>query len=104
MISDIRSRRTAIGTSITIGVGSGTLLKHKKSTDALNKEWAKSVLWRMGYIKRRANSTCKILPDNFEEIKMNFLANIRAVVKMEGVPSSLIINWDHSYSHKNRPL
>ena len=75
---------------------SGILLKHKKSTDVLNKEWAKSVLQRMGYTKQRANSTCKVLPDNFEEIKMNFLANIHAVVEIEDVPPSLIINWEHT--------
>ena len=34
MINDMRSRGTAIGTSVIIGVGSGILLKHEKSTDA----------------------------------------------------------------------
>ena len=50
----------------------------------------------MDYTKRRANNTCKVLPDNFEEIKINYLANIHAVVEMEDVPPSLIINWDHT--------
>ena len=63
----MRSQGTAIGTSVVIGVGKGILLKHKKSTVELGKEWAKSVLQQMGYMKRRANSKCKVLPDNFEE-------------------------------------
>lgn len=96
MIGDMRSRGTPIGTSVIIGVGRGILLKHKKSTVVLNKEWAKSVLRRMGYTKRKANSKCKVLPDNFEEIKKNYLADIRAVVEVEDVPPSLIINWDHT--------
>ena len=43
MIGDMRSRGTPIGTSVVVGVGRGILLKHKKSTVVLNKEWAKSV-------------------------------------------------------------
>ena len=91
----MRSRGTAIGTSVVIGVGKGILLKHKKPTVELGKEWAKSILQWMGYTKRRANSKCKALPDNFEEIKKNYLADIQAVVEMEDVPLSLVINWDH---------
>ena len=59
MIGDMRSRGTPIGTSVIIGVGRGILLKHKKSTVVLNKEWAKSVLHRMGYTKRKANINVK---------------------------------------------
>ena len=55
-----------------------------------------SVLRRMGYTKRKASSKCKVLPDNFDEIKRNFLADICAVVEMEDVPPSLVINWDHT--------
>ena len=50
----------------------------------------------MGYTKRRASSKCKVLLDNFEEIKKNYLADIQAVVEMEDVPPSLVINWDHT--------
>ena len=96
MIGDMRSRGTAIGTSVVIGVGREILLKHKNSTVVLSKEWAKSVLNRMGYTKRKANNKCKVLPDNFVEIKKNYLADICAVVEMEDVPPSLIINWDHT--------
>ena len=96
MIGDMRSRGIPIGTSVIICVGRRILLKHKKLTVVLNEEWAKSVLRRMGYTKRRANSKCKVLPDNFEEIKKNYLVDIRAVVEMGDVPPSLIINWDHT--------
>lgn len=43
----------------------------------------------MGYTKRKANSNYKVLPDNFEEIKKTFLADIQAVVEMEDVPPSI---------------
>ena len=62
----------------------------------LNKEWARSVLRRMGFTKRRANSKSKILPNNFEEIKEQFLTDVQSVIDMEEVPPSLILNWEHT--------
>ena len=44
VINKMRSQVTAIGTSVVIGVGKRILLKHKKPTVELGKEWAKSVL------------------------------------------------------------
>ena len=78
----------AIGTSVVIGVGKGILLKRKKPTIELGKEWAKSILHQMGYTKRRVNSKCQVLLDNFEEIKKNYLACIQAVVEMKDLPPS----------------
>ena len=75
LIGNMRSRGTAIGTSVVIGVRTGVLMKHtgkKPPPGKLSKEWAMSVLHRMGYTKRKASSKCKVLPENFEEIKLNF--------------------------------
>ena len=99
IILGMRSRGTPIGTSVVIGIGTGILLKHKKATASsfkLTKEWAKSVLRRMGFTKRKANTKCKINPDNFDEIKQQYLIDIHAAVEMEDIPPSLVINWDHT--------
>ena len=37
-------------------------------TVVINKEWAKSVLRRLGYTKRRGNSKSKILPENLRAV------------------------------------
>jgi len=69
-------RQSPIGASIIIGIGTGILMKHKKakaSSYKLNKEWAKSVVHRMGYTKRKGNSKCKVNPINFDEIKQHYL-------------------------------
>ena len=58
------------------------------------KDWAHYLLLRMGYVKRKANSKVKITVSNFEELKVNFLCDIKAIVLMEEIPSSLILNWD----------
>ena len=33
---------------------------------------------------------------NFEELKANFLSDVKAVVLMEEIPPPLILNWDHT--------
>ena len=99
MIVGMRLRGTPIGTSTVIGVGLGILKKHQQNGDVnihLNKEWARSVLRRMGYTKRRACSKSKVSPDNFREIKEQFLIDVEAVIDMEEVPPSLVVNWHHT--------
>ena len=103
LICGMRSRGTPIGTSVTIAVGRAILLKHDRRALQefgghvdLGKEWARSFLKRMGFTKRRASSTSKVLPFNFKELQEDFLTTIKAVVEMEEVPREMIINWDQT--------
>ena len=103
LIISMRSRGAPVGTSVVIGVGRGIMLKHSKpmllefgGAVSLSKEWAKSVLRRMGFTKRRANSKSKLLLENFMAIKEQFLRDIKSVVTMEDIPSALILNWDQT--------
>ena len=52
----------------------------------------------MGFMKRRASTKAKISITNFEEVKTQFLIDIKAVVEFEEIPSDLndIINWDQT--------
>jgi len=97
-ILGMRSRGTPIGTSVVIGITTGILMKHKKTTATgssyqRTKEWAKSVLRHVGFTKRKANSKCKV---NLLTSIKQYLIDICAVVEMENVPPSLVINWDHT--------
>ena len=47
------------------------------------KDWAHYLLLRMGYVKRKSNSKVKVTMSNFEELKANFLSDIKAVALME---------------------
>ena len=103
MIIAMRQRGTPIGTSVIIGVARGLLLKNNKSLIldfgghiSLNKEWAKSVLRRMNFTKRRGNSKAKVLPHDLEVIKKHFLIDIKSVIAMEDIPTDLVINWDQT--------
>ena len=41
-----------------------------------------------------ASTKAKVLIENFEQVKAQFLLDIKAVVEMEGILFDLIINWD----------
>ncbi len=103
IIIAMRSRGTAIGSVIVIAIARGILLKHDKrmleefgGSITLTKSWAKNVMRRMGFSKRRANSKAKILPHDFDVVKEQYLIDIKSVVSMEEIPHQLIINWDQT--------
>ena len=62
----------------------------------LTTTWAKSLLHRMSYVKRKGCSVKKLQVHDFEHIKQQFLIDIRAVVTLEEIPKDLILNWDHT--------
>ena len=49
----------------------------------------------MKWIKRHAHSKAKVTVENFEEVKENFLLNVKNVC-MDEVPGELIANWAHT--------
>jgi len=59
----------------------------------LSKSWAKSFL---GYVKRKVNTTVKVEPSHFEELKAQYLLYIKAAVQIAKIPMDLVINWDHT--------
>ncbi len=58
--------------------------------------WAKGLLRRMGYVKRRANTKSKVLVEEFEALKTQFVFDIDVISQMDEVPTDLVINWDHT--------
>jgi hypothetical protein len=59
-------------------------------------DWAKSIMRRMGLVKRKATKGVKHLPDDFEEIKKSYTSRVQKVVQTFDIPDSLIINWDQT--------
>ena len=62
----------------------------------LTKDWADYLLHHLGYVKRKSNSKDKVTPNDFTQMKSNFLADICAIVEMEEIPPALVLNWDHT--------
>jgi len=63
---------------------------------SLTPSWAKSILYRMNFVKRKYCSQAKPMVHGFEEIKAQFLGDVLAVVKIESIPDELVLNWDHT--------
>ena len=58
-------------------------------------DWAKNLLRRMGFIKRKACSKAKVNPEHFEKLKEEFLLEIKNIVTMDQIPHELI-NFDQT--------
>ena len=52
----------------------------------LTTSWAKSLLKKMNFTKRRATTKCSIPPHVFRDIKTKFLQSMIDMVKMEEIP------------------
>ena len=53
----------------------------------------------MGFVKHRATTKSKVLVSDFDDLKKQFLFDIKAFTEMEEIPEDLVINWDHTGLH-----
>lgn len=102
-IRSVRDSGGPITSLIAIAVGKAVVRKFDASMLAendgplsLTSNWAKSLLYRMNFVKRKGCSTAKPTIHDFESIKADFLCDVLAVVQMQGIPHELIFNWDHT--------
>ena len=74
----IRSTRAVVNTAVVIASAEGILMYKDPgllSRINLTKGWAKYLLHRMGFVRRKATSKAKVIVENFEELKEEFLLN-----------------------------
>ena len=76
----------------------GLLAQHGGHIQITN-TWARSLLTRMGYVKRKCSNAGKVAVPRFRELQGDFLADIQAEVIMNEIPSELILNWDQTALH-----
>ena len=76
-----------------------TLLASNGGGVTLTKDWAKYLLCRMGFVKRRGSTKAKVAIEDFEAIKELYLLDIKNVVQMDEIPPDLIVNWDQTGIH-----
>lgn len=51
----------------------------------------------MDFVKRKVyTKKPKLTVSNFEELKDQFLMNIKAITSMEDIPDEMIVNWDQA--------
>lgn len=105
-IESLRKVGGVVNTAIVRGAAHGivsvrhpSLLTEHGGSVELGKPWAKSLLKRMGYVKRKCSNAGKVTVSRFEELKEEYLADIKAEVVMHDIHTHLIFNWDQTALH-----
>ncbi|CAC5413807.1 unnamed protein product [Mytilus coruscus] len=62
----------------------------------ITSSFAKSLLRRMGFVKRKGTKAVKHLPNDFDEIRQEYISKINNVREKHHIPDTLIINWDQT--------
>ena len=50
----------------------------------------------MGFMKRKAKAKIKVLVEDFEKLKSQFLVDIETFTSLEEIPESLVFDWDQT--------
>ena len=102
-IRAVRDGGGVVNTAVVVAAALGMVKRRQPSLlecnggyVTLKKNWAKYLLGKMNYVKWRATTKHKVTVSNFEQLKQEFLMNIKAVVTFEEIPDDLIINWDQT--------
>ena len=103
-IRAIRDAGGIINTAIVIAAGLGILKKVNPGLlecnggyVVLKKSWAKYLLGKMNFVKRKATTKKpKFTVSDFEELKSQYLMDIKAIVTMQDVPDDMVVNWDQT--------
>ena len=53
----------------------------------------------MGFVKRKVSTTAKVSVSNFEELKAQFLLDVKVSVEMDDIPHVLVVNLDQTGIH-----
>ena len=69
-----------------------TWLQGNGGSIVLKKSWAKYLLKKIKFVKRRATTKSMTNCENFDNLKEQFLFDIKAVVEMQEILNDLIIN------------
>ena len=105
-ILDIQSKGAVVNSTIVIAVAQGivshydsNMLEENGGHITLSKTWAKYLLYRMGFTKRRASLKAKLSVSNFLQRQEQFSYDAKVLIEMLEIPASLVINWNQTGIH-----
>ena len=102
-IKELCKRGVAVTSTTVIATAQGIIMN--KDTNLLscnggginlNTDWAKLLLTHMGFVKRKACSKVKADVSQFQQLKDEFLLEIKNIVSMDEIPTVLVINFDQT--------
>ena len=98
-----RDHGCVVNTAVTVAAAKGIIMKTNRmlleengGPIALTKSPAKSLLYQMGFVKRRGSTKVRLTPENFESVRATYLEQIRTTVEFEEIPQEVIFNWDQT--------
>ena len=98
-IRDLRAHGVIINTAVVLGAAEGIIM-HKDanllSSFNLIEGWAKYLLRRMGFVKRKGTIKAK---GSVEEVKRKYLQDMKLVIAMDEIPDDLVVNFDQTGIH-----
>ena len=102
-IKEMRKNGVVINTSVVMAAAEGIVMHHDANLLAKNegpivisKHWARALLTRMCFVKRRGNTKAKVGVPEFEQLKAQLAYDVKAIIEFGDIPDSLVINWDHT--------
>ena len=102
-LRSLRKCGMPINTSIVIDSAQGIVMNKNANLLVSNgggidltKDWEKYLLKCLGFVKRKACSKSKVSVERFQELKEDFLLEIKNTVVMDDIPENLIINFDQT--------
>ena len=103
-IKKVRERGGVVTARIAMAAARGILLSYDKhklqefgGNICITRDWAYSLLTRMGYVTRKASTAkSKYSVTHFDELKKQFLEDVKVIVQFEEIPSELVLNWDQT--------
>ena len=105
-VTAMRAVGSVVNTNICMAVAEGIVASRDQGLLAqhgghiqITNTWARSLLTRMGYVKRKCSNAGKVAVPRFLELQGDFLADIQAEVVMNEIPTELVLNWDQTALH-----
>lgn len=102
-IESLRKTGGVVNTAIVVSAAYGiiasrepSILRENGGHLELTKAWGKTLLKRMGYVKRKGSNAGEVAVARFDELKEEYLADIKAEVLMNDIHKELVFNWDHT--------
>lgn len=105
-LAAFRERGAVVNTAIAIACAEGivkntdrNLLRCNGGHIDLTKHWAVYLLRRMGLVKHKVTTKAKVSVENFEELRAQFLLDVKVAIELDDIPPDLVINWDQTGIH-----
>ena len=102
-VKQLRTAGGVISTAVVMAAARGIVLSKNRALlqeygghIAIEKSWARSMLIRMNFVKRKGTNSAKLPLSDFEKVKSDFLERVKTCVLENQIVPQMVINWDQT--------